>query len=65
MAATKFSAVYTHENGKVFITNFNRPMTYKVAELIAKENNIPEVKLVCVIESWKLYPKENEKAEKK
>lgn len=65
MAATKFTAIYTHEDGKVFTTEFTRPMTYKVAELIAKENNTPEGTLVCVIESWKLYPKENEKTEKK
>ena len=65
MAATKFSAVYTYEDGTMFIAEFKSLMTYKIAELMAKENNIPEVTLVCVIESWKLYPKKNEKTETK
>ena len=40
--------------------------TYKIAEKFAIMLNDPEeTKLVCVIETWKLYPKENEKTEKK
>lgn len=64
MASTKFSAVYIHKDGTMFITEFKSPMTYKVAELIAKENNAPEITLVCVVESWKLYPNKNEKTKK-
>ena len=40
--------------------------TYKIAEKFAIMLNDPEeTKLVCVVESWKLYPKENEKTGKK
>ena len=40
--------------------------TYKIAEKFAiMLNESEEIKLVCVVESWKLYPKENEKTEKK
>lgn len=65
MAATKFSCVYKHEDGTIFTTDFVYKMAYKTAELIAKENAAPNVELVCVVESWKLYPNRNEKTEKK
>ena len=39
--------------------------TYKIAEKFAMMLNDPEeTKLVGVIETWKMYPKENEKTEK-
>ena len=40
--------------------------TYTIATKFAIMLNDPEeTKLVCVVESWKLYPNENEKTEKK
>ena len=65
MAVTKFSCVYKHEDGTIFTTEFVNKMSYKTAELIAKESAAPNVELVCVVESWKLYPNKNEKTEKK
>ena len=39
--------------------------TYKIAEKFAiMINDTEETKLVCVVETWKLYPKENEETEK-
>ena len=39
--------------------------TYKIAEKFAiMLNDQEETKSVCVVESWKLYPKENEKTKK-
>ena len=39
--------------------------SYKIAEKFAKMLNDPEeTKLVCVVETWKLYPKENEETTK-
>ena len=39
--------------------------TYKIAEKFAiMINDTEEIKLVCVVETWKLYPKENEETEK-
>ena len=65
MAATNFSVVYTIE-GKdgVQIMNFGTPMTYKIATIIAIENAQPGTTVICVIETWKLYPNKNEKKEK-
>ena len=64
MATTKFSVIWETTEG---ITTSELPdeYTYKIAEKFAKMLNDPEeTKLVCVVESWKLYPKENEKTEK-
>ena len=65
MAATKFTAIYTNKGGKIIERKIPGMNTYKIAEKFAKILNDPEeTKLVCVVESWKLYPKENEKTEK-
>ena len=66
MAATKFTAVYVNNEGKIIEREIPGMNTYKIAEKFAKMLNDPEeTKLVCVVESWKLYPKENEKNKKK
>ena len=66
MAATKFSVVYTVKGIEgIQITNFETPMTYKIASIIATENAQPETTVICVIETWKLYPNKNEKTKKK
>lgn len=65
MAATKFTAIYVNNEGKIIEREIPDMNTYKIAEKFAKMLNDPEeTKLVCVIESWKLYPKENEKTKK-
>ena len=61
MAATKFSAIYVNNEGKIIEREIPGMNTYKIAEKFAKMLNDPEeTKLVCVVESWKLYPKERE-----
>lgn len=66
MAATKFTAIYVNNNGKLIEREIPGMNTYKIAEKFAiMLNDTEETKVVCVIESWKLYPKENEKTEKK
>lgn len=66
MAATKFTAIYTNNNGKIIEREIPGMNTYKIAEKFAIMLNDPEeTKLVCVVESWKLYPNKNEKTEKK
>lgn len=59
MAATKFTAIYVNNEGKIIEREIPSMNTYKIAEKFAKILNDPkETKLVCVIETWKLYPKE-------
>ena len=66
MAATKFTAIYVNNEGKIIEREIPGMNTYKIAEKFAKILNDPEeTKLVCVVESWKLYSIENEKTEKK
>ena len=66
MAATKFTAIYANNEGKIIEKEIPGMNTYKIAEKLAKILNDPEeTELVCVVESWKLYPKENEKTQKK
>lgn len=66
MAETKFTAIYANNEGKIIERKIPGMSTYKIAEKFAiMLNESKEVKLVCVVESWKLYPKENEKTEKK
>ena len=70
MAVTKFSVVKENKNtGELLIINYAGEWTYNTALAIAKEANreFDEKgwKIVCVVESWKLYPKENEKTKKK
>ena len=65
MAATKFTAIYVNNEGKIIEREIPSMNTYKIAEKFAIMLNDPEeTKLVCVIETWKLYPKENEKTGK-
>lgn len=65
MAETKFTAIYVNNEGKIIEKEIPGMSTYKIAKKFAIMLNDPEeTKLVCVIESWKLYPKENEKTEK-
>ena len=65
MAATRFTAIYVNNEGKIIEREIPGMNTYKIAEKFANMLNDPEeTKLVCVIETWKLYPKENEKTEK-
>ena len=62
MAATRFTAIYVNHEGKIIEREIPGMNTYKIAEKFAIMLNDPEeTRLVCVIESWKLYPKENEK----
>ena len=66
MATTKFTAIYVNNEGKIIEREIPGMNTYKIAEKFAKMLNDPEeTKLVCVVESWKLYPKENEKNRKR
>lgn len=66
MAATKFTAIYINKVGKITEREIPGMNTYKIAKKFAIMLNDPEeTKLVCVVESWKLYPNENEKTEKK
>lgn len=66
MAATKFTAIYINEVGTITEREIPGMNTYKIAEKFAIMLNDPEkTKLVCVVETWKLYPNENEKTEKK
>jgi hypothetical protein len=66
MAVTKFTAIYIDKVGKIIEREIPSMNTYKIAEKFAIMLNDPEeTKLVCVVESWKLYPNENEKTEKK
>ena len=66
MAATKFTAIYLNNEGKLIKREIPGMNTYKIAVKFAIILNDPEeTKLVGVIETWKLYPKENEKTEKK
>lgn len=65
MAETKFTAIYVNNENKIIEREIPGMNTYKIAEKFAKMLNDPEeTKLVCVVESWKLYPKENEKTKK-
>ena len=66
MAATKFKAIYVNNEGKIIEREIPGMNTYTIATKFAiMLNNPEETKLVCVVESWKLYPNVNEKTEKK
>ena len=66
MATTKFTAIYVNNEGKVIEREIPGMNTYKRAKKFAIIlNDQEETKLVCVVETWKLYPKENEETEKK
>ena len=62
MAVTKFTAIYVNNDGKLIEKEIPGMNTYKIAEKFAiMLNDTEKTKVVCVIESWKLYPNENEK----
>lgn len=66
MAVTKFTAIYVNNEGKLIEREIPGMNSYKIAEKFAMMLNDPEeTKLVGVIETWKIYPKENKKNEKK
>lgn len=66
MAATKFTAIYVNNEGKIIEREIPGMNTYTIATKFAiMLNDTEETKLVCVVESWKLYPKKNEKTKKK
>jgi hypothetical protein len=57
MAATKFTAIYANNEDKIIEREIPGMNTYKIAEKFAKMLNDPEeTRLICVVESWKLYP---------
>ena len=65
MAATKFTAIYVNNNGMIIEREIPGMNTYKIAEKFAIMLNDPEkTKLVCVIESWELYPNETKEIKK-
>jgi hypothetical protein len=65
MATTKFTAIYINNEGKIIERKIPGMNTYKIAEKFAiMINDTEETKLVCVVETWKLYPKENEETKK-
>lgn len=66
MATTKFSVVKENKKtGELLIINYAGEWTYKTALAIAQEANRAFNKegwvIVCVVETKKLYPNENEK----
>ena len=65
MATTKFSVITTGDNPSWHIRVKELPgeHTYKIAVTIAKAlmQEVEGEEIVAVVESWKLYPNENEK----
>ena len=66
MAKTKFSVIWETTEG---ITTSELPgeYSYKIALSVAEaiqQMNPETTKIIAVVESWKLYPKENEKTKK-
>lgn len=67
MAVTKFSVIWETTEG-VTTSELPGEYSYKIALSVAKgiqQMNPETTKIVAVVETWKLYPKENEKTEKK
>ena len=65
MAATKFTAIYVNNEGKIMEKEIPGMNTYKIAEKFAiMLDDSEEIKLVGVIETWKMYPNNYEKAKK-
>ena len=66
MAATKFSVITTGDNPSFHVSVKELPTecTYKIAVTIAKAIVPKNERIIAVVESWKLYPNENEKTEK-
>ena len=65
MAATKFSVITTGDNPswRICVKELPGKHTYKVAVTVAKAliQEVEGEEIVAVVESWKLYPNENEK----
>lgn len=66
MATTKFSVITTGDNPSFHVSVKELPTecTYKIAVTIAKAIVPKDERIITVVESWKLYPNENEKTEK-
>ena len=67
MATTKFSVIWETTEG-IAISELPGEYSYKIALSVAEgiqQMNPETTKIVAVIETWKLYPNENEKTEKK
>ena len=65
MAATKFSVITTGNNPSwhIYVKELPGKHTYKIAVTVAKAlmQEVKGEEIVAVVESWKLYPNENEK----
>lgn len=67
MATTKFSVIWETTEG-VKTSELPGEYSYKIALNVAEgiqQMNPETAKIVAVVETWKLYPKKNEKTEKK
>ena len=67
MATTKFSVIVktNHPNCELAIWEIPVECTYKTAVTVAQATVKEPDEIIAVVESWKLYPKENEKTKKK
>ena len=66
MAATKFSVIWKTTEG-IITSELPGEYNYKVAVNVAEgiqQMNPKTTEIIAVIETWKLYPKNNEKTEK-
>lgn len=62
MAASNFTIIYKDENNVVDLKAIPVEATYKSATKIATAMMTCErVTIIAVVETWKLYPNENEK----
>lgn len=60
MAATKFTAIYVNNEGKIIEREIPGMNSYRIATKFAKMlNDSEETVLVCVVEAWKMYPSGN------
>lgn len=66
MATTKFSVITTGDNPTFHVTVKELPAecSYKIAVTIAKAIVQKDERIIAIVESWKLYPNENEKTKK-
>ena len=69
MAATKFSVITTGDkpSSHICVKELPGEHTCKIAVTVARAlmQEIEGEQIIAVVESWKLYPNENEKTEKK
>ena len=62
MAASNFTIIYKDKTNVVDLRPIPVEATYKSAKKIATAMMIDErVTIIAVVETWKLYPNENEK----